>query len=625
MLTKEELDKGFRIGDWEIYPARGELRHGEQIERPEPKVMAVLVSLAMRDGDVVTKDELVDEVWGGRATADDPITRCVFQLRGHFNDREKPYRFVGTLVRRGYCLLQAVVLLDSIESEKPLLTVQAHRPTRLWALAAVLALFGIGAASWWAFVRPPTLVASIGVLPFENLTGDSNMEFIVTGFKEELVHTLQTIPEYSVKSGNGDYKGMEIEVIAQQLQVDSVLLGALRKDGDELRFSFQVARAKDGVNVSSGMVEGAIEDLFELQEELAGMVRHQLSGESAKKPLASSRPANADAYTHYIRGLFALDHRGAAGNLEKAITQFETSIRLDPNFGPAYLALAEIYVLLPDYRGSDLRESHDKALEIVQQGISKDAAIEDAAGAVFGFVYHKQKKWAAAEQAFVRAISAPIVESNTYNWYSLMLGSVGRLDAALQQALAGLAIDPSSAISNGRVAIVYTWTGQNDKADEYFKYSRQFGADGATLLLANGLHLARIGEFEEARKLVHQGVRIRGGTENWIDPFFAALVDPTQRTAALVVATEASANDQINPQIEVTLRMMLGDTDGALKVARSLLQPGLSFEMDLLFLPEFSALRERPEFLELMAELGVTEYWDEVGCVWQDLSVYCGN
>ena len=91
MPSKEEISKGFRIGDWEVYPARGELRCGEQVEKPEPKVMAVLLSLAMRDGDVVTKDELVDEVWGGRATADDPIIRCVFQLRGHLNDREKPY------------------------------------------------------------------------------------------------------------------------------------------------------------------------------------------------------------------------------------------------------------------------------------------------------------------------------------------------------------------------------------------------------------------------------------------------------------------------------------------------------------------------------------------------------
>lgn len=96
MPTREELDKGFRIGAWEIYPARGELLSGEQVEKPEPKVMAVLLSLAMRNGDVVTKDEIVDEVWGGQATADDPIIRCIFQLRGHFNDRVKPSRLVGS-------------------------------------------------------------------------------------------------------------------------------------------------------------------------------------------------------------------------------------------------------------------------------------------------------------------------------------------------------------------------------------------------------------------------------------------------------------------------------------------------------------------------------------------------
>lgn len=626
LLTKEELNRGFRIGDWEVFPARGELHCGGQVEKPEPKVLGVLISLAMRDGDVVTKDELVDEVWGGRATADDPIIRCVFQLRGHLNDRKKPYQYIGTLVRRGYCLQQSVVLLEPDEKAPVPVVVNVRRPTRIWALAAVMAIIVTGVLAWWKITSwTEPLVASIGVLPFDNLTGDSNNDYIVSGFKEELVHTLRNIPDFAVKSAFGDYKNTEIDDVARQLRVESVLQGALRKNGGELRFDYKVARAQDGVVVSSGQVSGPPENLFDLQEELARMVWESLKPRPRKELLSSSRPANSEAYTHYIRGLFALDRRGVVGNLEEAIMELEASIELDPNYGPAYLALAEIYVLLPDYRGADLSTSHDKAIEIVEQGIAKDSAIEDAAGAVFGFVYHKQKHWADAERAFIRATSATVVESNTFNWYSLMLGSVGRFDAALEQALAGLEVDPSSTISNGRVAIVYTWTGQNDKAGEYFERSRRQGGEGATLLLANGLYLTRLGRFEEARVLVNRGIRMRGGSPDWIDPFFAALADSTKREAALAVATEASAKGQINPQIEVTLRMMLGDTDGAMAVARKLVQPGEIFEMDLLFLPEFLPLRERPEFLELMTTLGVTDYWKEVGCVWRDLSVHCSD
>jgi TolB-like protein/Tfp pilus assembly protein PilF len=489
----------------------------------------------------------------------------------------------------------------------------------LAALFSFLVLSGFGFL-WW---KMQPLVASIGVLPFDNLSGDPGKEFIASGFKDELVHTLQNIPELSVKSSHVRYPGMEIDEIARQLHVDSVLIGALRMDGNAIKFSYQVARAKDGVNVSSGQVSGPVENLFALQEELAGMVRQQIVGDTGRQLLSSSRPQNFDAYERYIRGQFAFERRGVGDNLEEAIKLFEESIRLDPNYGPAYLALAEIYVLLPDYRGADVVQSSAKALEIVNEGIARDPVIEDAANAVFGFVYHKQKKWADAERAFVRATNAPVVESNAFNWYSLMLGSVGRFDAALEKALAGLEIDPSSAVINSRVAIVYTWTGQNDKASEYFERSRQLGAGGATHQLANGLALARQGKLAEARHFIDEGVVARGGTTDWISPAFAALADPAQRGVALAAVDEASLAGQIYPQIEVTLRMILGDTEGSLRVARMLVQPGELFEMEMLFLPEFLPMRRRPEFLELMAALGITDYWSEAGCVWQDLVVVC--
>lgn len=623
MYTKEQLDKGFRVGFWEVLPARGELRSGEQVERPEPKVMAVLLSLAMRNGDVVTKDELVDEVWGGRATADDPIIRCIFQLRGHFNDREKPFQYVGTLVRRGYCLQQPVQLLDPNEPAAGPIVVETRKPSRLWAVAAIVAVLGTAGIAYWLPGSLEPLVASIGVLPFDNLSGDPGNDYLASGFKEELVHTLQNIPELSVKSAHVRYADMEIDDIARQLRVDSVLIGALRVEGDELRFSYQVARASDGVSVSSGQVGGPLQELFRLQEELAGMVRRQIVGNAGKQLMSSSRPQNFDAYERYIRGIFALERRGVPGNLEDAIALFEESIRLDRNYGPPYMALAEIYVLLPDYRGADDEISNARAIEIVNEGIARDPAIADAANAVSGFVYHKQKKWADAERAFIHATSASVVESNAFNWYSLMLGSVGRFDDALEQALAGLELDPSSAVINSRVAIVYTWTGQNEIAAEYFERSRLLGAGGATHLLAHGLALARQGNLAEARPFINSGVIARDGSTDWIDPAFAALADPAKRPEALAVVDELSAQGRIYPQIEVTLRMMLGDTDGALRVARMLVQPGLLFEMEMLFLPEFRPLQERPEFLELMDALGVADYWLQAGCEWRDLAVVC--
>ena len=104
MLTKEDLFEGFTLGEWQVLPGHGVLRRGDQQERPEPKVFAVLISLACRDGNLVTRDDLVNDVWDGRPTTDEPINRCLSQLRGHLDDRHRPHQYVETLQRRGYRL-----------------------------------------------------------------------------------------------------------------------------------------------------------------------------------------------------------------------------------------------------------------------------------------------------------------------------------------------------------------------------------------------------------------------------------------------------------------------------------------------------------------------------------------
>lgn len=625
MPSKEELDRGFRIGDWEVFPARGEIRRGDQIQKPEPKVLKVLISLAMRDGDLVTKDDLVNEVWDGRPTSDDPIIRCIFQLRKHLNDRERPYQYVGTLVRRGYNLEKPVELLSPDAASRAPQPVAPSRPTRLWALVGLVAALLIAGLVYKGVSTTSNskTISSIVVLPFENLTGNPDDAALTSGFKVELFHTLQNIPELAVKNGRVSHGDLEIGEIAIELEVDAVLSGALQRQGDQLKFSYQLMRGYDGIVVSSGVVSGPVENLFGLQEELAGKVRRHVVGGSDKSLLSSSRPANFEAYERYIRGTFALERRGVAGNLEEAITLFEEAIQLDPNYGPAYLALAEIYVLLPDYRGAGLVASHAKAIEIVQTGIAMDPAIENAAGAVFGFVYHKQKKWAQAEQAFRRATSAAVVESNAFNWYSLMLGSVGRFDESLQMALAAIEIDPGSAVINSRVAIVYTWIGDAKKAAEYFERSRLLGAEGGTHRLANALFVARRGDLEQSRDLAITGMSLDGGSTEWIEPFFAALADPEKRDVAIAAIDDVAANAEIELQVEATLRMILGDVDGALAVSREIVTPSAALETELFFLPEFEPLRQRPEFLELMGALGVTDYWQEAGCVWEDLQVEC--
>lgn len=624
MPGKEDLAKGFTIGDWEVLPGRGVLRRGEQEERPEPKVFEVLLSLASRDGELVTRDELVDEVWDGRPTSDEPVNRCLSQLRGHLGDRGKPHEYIETLQRRGYRLMKPVELRQRDETtaiKEP--GVAVGPGSRLWR--AVAALMAIGLLATIALTLRPwgtdTEIQSIAVLPIENLSGDPANQYIVDGIKNVLARRLSEAPGLTIKNTRVNYEG-EPSRIADILDVDGVLSGAVQLQDSMLKVTYLVSRGRDNVTVGSGEVNGELAGIFALQERLANEVLSGLSG-SSQTPQPAAYAPNAEAYNRYIRGLYALDHRGEKDNLEKAIKLLQESIQLDDGYGPAYISLATAYALMPYYRNLPVIETNRAAIQTVEQGIAIDPRIESAAAAIYGSHYHQQKRWSDSEAAYRRATTAPVQESNAFNWYSRMLNSVGRLDDALTQALKAEAIDPDSGVVNSRLAIVYTWLGHSDKAHDYFERADELGGTSPIHNLAYALLLIREDRIADAERSATAAVTMANGNADWIKPVFAAFRDPARTGAALDALTKASAERGLEPEVEVTARTILGDIDGAMAVARRLEEPGEFFQMDLLFAPELDALRRHAEFMPLLQRLGVLDYWQKAGCEFDGQKAVC--
>jgi len=376
----------------------------------------------------------------------------------------------------------------------------------------------------------------------------------------------------------------------------------------------------------SESVAGNSSDLFELQEQLSRSVRSSLGGTLTPVLLDGHRP-HSEAFDSYMRGRYALEYRGEPGNLEAAIELFETAIDADPKYGPSYLGLATAYALMPDYRRTSQSRSpsywNDKALATVAKGVERDPVIEDAAGAIYGFVFHKEKRWQESERAHLRAVNAAVVDSNAFNWYSRMLASVGLMDDALEMALRAVEIDPTSAVINSRIAINYTWLQNRQKAHEYFERSNELGAAGVNHLLAYAFLLSRDGNLEQARSVTMEGMKKSDQRTDWVDPVFAALADAANIPTALRALDDAAADGDLAPQIELTVRTLFGDIDGAMDIAVRLEEPGEYFEMDLLYIPELIALRQHPDFMPLLDRLGVIDYWQSRGCTWSDDKVHC--
>ncbi len=624
MPSAEELNKGFRLGDWEVLPSRRVLRQGDREEIPEPKVFDFLMALARRDGDLASKQDLIDELWDGRPVGDDVITQKAAQLRNVLGDNAHNPEYVKTLHRKGYRLIKKVKLLE--DSNQDAAGPPPSQPTsgqgRRWLAVAAIAVTVLIAIIMHLY---PFKVESIAVLPFENASGDPADQYLVSGFQAELVHTLHNIPNLAVIPVKKPQLDKEVIEIASIFGVDAVLFGEMQRVGDTLKITYQVARRGDGKIMSADDVSGDVAEVFGLQGRLAVLVRNDLVGESPQQLISANRTPNSEAFDRYMRGIDALERRGRGrpANLNAAMELFEEAIELDPDFGPPYLSLATAYALLPDYQNAPLEESHNKALQEVQRGIAVDSSIAEAAGFVEGFVYHKQRKWREAEEAYLRATNAGVVDSNAFNWYSLMLSGVGRLDDALEQVLIAQKIDPSSTLINVRLGMVYTWLGESEKAAELFDRASLLDASEEIHMLGMTLLLMREGRMDEAASTFGTGVSMTGRTTEWIGPVFAAIEDPSKTEAALSAIDAAFADPQMDPRFNIIARTLLNDVDGAMQVSLALADSGAFFEMDFLFMPELRPLREHDDFLLLMDKLGVQQYWDESGCRWRNDKVSC--
>ena len=622
MPSKEELLEGFTIGDWEIHPGQGVFRRGDEEVRPEPLIFKVLYSLAMRDGECVTRDDLIDDAWDGRPTADDPINRSIAQLRGHLGDKSRPHQYVETLHRRGYRLMQPVKLHAGPKA--PAEDTVSRAGNRRWKIVAGVMAVGLLLSIALSLFRQPveTDIRSIAVLPIENLSGDPSKQYIVGGIRNVLVRRLSEISELSIVNAQVRYD-LEPSEIAARLEVDSVLTGAVQLQGSTLKVTYLVSRGDDNVTVGSGEVNGDLDGIFALQERLANAVRDDLVGKGAPKLITLYTP-DSKAYDSYMRGIHAFERRGEGDNLEQAIELFEESIGLDEYYGPAYLSLATAYALLPYYRDAPVDETSTQAIQTVEKGVSVDSNIADAAGAVYGSVFHKQKMWSESEAAYQRAVSAQVVDSTAFNWYSRLLASVGRLDDSLAQALAAVSIDPDNAVNNSRVAIVYTWLGNSDEAFRYFRRAVSLGATGITTHdLPYALLLLRAGRFEEATEIAVSASTTESIDPGWVGPVFEAFLDPAKAEAGLRALDDAE--DVLAKEVLVTARTVLGDIDGAMAIAAELEKPGETFQMDLLFTPELQPLRDHPEFMPLLERLGVVDYWEQAGCSFDGHKAVCNT
>jgi len=326
----------FMFGDFVLDQERRELTLRSQVVTVAPQVFDLLLHLIRNCDRVVSKDDLLQSVWGGRIVSESTITSQINAVRKAIGDSGDEQRLVRTIARKGFRFVGEITVGESGEARQ-----------LDWPIVDEHALVEPKETSPSVLVLPSK--PSITVLPFDNLSGDPEQDYFADGVVEDIIAALSRIRWLFVIARNSSftYKGRAVDVkeVGRELGVRYVLEGSVRKSGSKVRITGQLIDATTGAHLWAERFEGTLDDIFELQDQIAesvvGAIAPQL--ERAEIERAKRKPTESlDAYDYYLRGMEKL-HCGTREAIEAALPLFYRAIELDPEFASAHSGAAWCY------------------------------------------------------------------------------------------------------------------------------------------------------------------------------------------------------------------------------------------------------------------------------------------
>ena len=336
--------------------------------------------------------------------------------------------------------------------------------------AAILILAGLGYGVYRWLSPGSSSIDSLAVLPFTNVSGDANSDYLSDGITESLIASLTHVPELKVKSRNSvfRYKGKDVDVqkAGNELGVSALVSGRVTPHGDSVEVSAELTDVRDNTELWGQHYSGKSADIISLQQQIAGDLAEKLRSKlsiSERQRVTKQGTQNPEAYELYLKGRYYWNKR-TAPDLATAISYFNQAIAKDSGYALAYSGLADAYAVLP-YFGVTPSENFSKSSAAARKALELDATLAHP-HAVLGrseMVYDWD--FAGGEAEYKKDFELNPNDATAHQWYAGDLGRIGgREQETLAEANRAHQLDPLSPIISSVVGLTHIWARQYDDA-----------------------------------------------------------------------------------------------------------------------------------------------------------------
>lgn len=628
----------------------------------EPKVFETLVVLIRHGGRLASKEKLLQEVWPDTFVEESNLVRHISILRKALSrDDGRPYietvpklgyRFVGEVRTLAGGMAEVIVQSTKVsvvvEEEESSVETEARprsaphetgevttgrglhaatneepfvRSKRRHLTVGITVLLVTTAVATAFFFRANTVgeevVDSVAVLPFINVGGGPDAEYLSDGVTESLLYRLSRLPNLKVMSRNSvfRYKGLETDAqaVGRELGVRAVLTGKVIQRGDDLIVSAELVDVRDNSQLWGGQYDRKMSDLLAVQTDMARDISRQLRpklSSEAQQRLAVRDTESPEAYELYLKGRYALNT--LTFQRQNGLGYFEQAVEKDPRFALAYAGMAEAYVLMASI-GSTFRfpprEAYSRAKAAALRAVEIDDTLAEAHVSLGLIAFNSEWDWAGAEREFKRALELNPDLITARHWYSHLLIAQGRFDESLAESLRGLSLDPLDVAMNFHLGFHFWNTRQLDQGSAQLQKTLALNPNHHETHNILGLVYAQQGNYRDAIAELQRATELgswdnRGhlgyvyavsGQRNEAQKLVAELVKETRtKDVSPCNIARIYAGLGQNEQAFVWLERAIAERD------TNLTMPGLKVDAQL------DSLHSDPRFQDLLRQMGLT-------------------